>query len=379
MRTRPAVTIACVQDAETFAALRDEWAELLRSSASSNPFLTWEWLYAWWVHFGTAHGLRLLLARSGGTLIAVAPLWLNSAPLYWFSRLEFLGTGEAGSDYLDVIVRRGHEDAAGAALADFFTSRQLTLRLRHLPPASIAAHVAKRLAGAGWMSSPADDGVCPVVDLEGQTFESYLATLGGSHRANVRRRLRALDREFEVRFDRVRRHEDRQSALAALAIFHERRYAHRGGSTAFTSAAARAFHEDATRLALDGGWLRMYALTLNGRLGAVMYGFIDSGRFFFYQHGYDEAYAAHSVGLALMALTIDAAIGEGAHEFDMLWGTEPYKSLWARRTRMLQRIDVYPVHLGGSVQRHAVAARRGAAGLARRVLSLASAGATHAR
>jgi CelD/BcsL family acetyltransferase involved in cellulose biosynthesis len=379
MRTRPTATIACVEDAETFAALRDEWAELLRSSASSNPFLTWEWLYAWWVHFGTAHGLRLLVARSGGTLIAVAPLWLNSAPLYWFSRLEFLGTGEAGSDYLDVIVRRGSEDAAVAALAGFLTSRQLTLRLRHLPAASIAAQVAKRLAGAGWMSSHADDGVCPVVDLEGHTFESYLATLGGSHRANLRRRLRALDREFEVRFDRVTRHEDRQSALAALAVFHERRYANRGGSTAFASDAARAFHEDATRLALDGGWLRMYALTLNGRLAAVMYGFIDSGRFFFYQHGYDDAYAAHSVGLALMARTIGAAIGEGAHEFDMLWGTEPYKSLWARRTRMLQRIDVYPVHLGGSVQRHAVAARRGAAGLARRVLSLASAGATHAR
>ncbi len=31
-----------------------------------------------------------------------------------------------------------------------------------------------------------------------------------------------------------------------------------------------------------------------------------------------------------MALTIRAAIDDGASEFDMLWGTEPYKALWAR-------------------------------------------------
>ena len=377
--TRHAVTVACIQDAEAFTSLRHDWSELLRSSGSSNPFLTWQWLHAWWSHFGSPGGLRLMLVRAGGELIAIAPLRLVGAPLYWFSRLEFLGTGEAGSDYLDVIVRRGREEEAITALADFLTSRQLTLRLTHLPPGSIAAHLAKRLTAAGWMSSLAEDGECPVVDLGGHTFESYLATLGASHRANIRRRLRALDREFDVRFDRVTRHEDRQSALAALAEFHDRRYADRGGSTAFTSPSARAFHEDATRLALDDGWLRMYVLTLSGGIAAVMYCFSDDARFFFYQHGYDEAYAPHSVGLALMALTIKTAIGEGATEFDMLWGTESYKSLWARRAHALQRVDLYPVHLGASVQRHAVEARRGVAGLARRVRSMRTAGATRAR
>ena len=48
-------------------------------------------------------------------------------------------------------------------------------------------------------------------------------------------------------------------------------------------------------------------------------------------------------------------------------------------SELLQRVDLYPVHLGGSVQRHAVVARRGAAGLARRVLTLGTAGATRAR
>jgi CelD/BcsL family acetyltransferase involved in cellulose biosynthesis len=376
--THHGVTVVCIQDAETFASLRDDWSDLLRSSAGNNPFLSWEWLHAWWAHFGRPDALRLIAVRSGGELLALAPLRLVSAPLHWFSRLEFLGTGEAGSDYLDVVVRRGCEHEAVEALAGFLTSHSVALRLAHLPPASIVAHLARRLAGTGWSSSFAIDGTCPVVDLSGHTFDSFLGTLGASHRANVRRRLRALDRDFDVRFDRITEHAQRRRALEALAGFHAHRYADRGGSTAFSSSEARAFHEDATRRALDGGWLRMYVLTLDGMIAAVMYGFSYGGRFFFYQHGYDGRHAPHSLGLVLMALTIDAAIAEAASEFDMLWGTESYKALWARRARALQRVELYPVHLGGSVQRHAIEARRGVASLARRVLSLGTAGATGA-
>jgi CelD/BcsL family acetyltransferase involved in cellulose biosynthesis len=374
--TRRALSVVGIEDAGAFAALRDQWGDLLKSSAGCNPFLTWEWLYAWWMHFGGTDRLRLIEVRAGSQLVALAPLRLVSAPLDWFSRLEFLGTGEAGSDYIDVIVRRGREEDVVEALADYVASESLTLRLRHLPPASIAVQLARRLQSAGWVSCSADDGTCPFLDLRGHTFESFISTLGASHRANVRRRLRALKGRFDVRLHRVAQHAERRSALAALAKFHAQRYANRGGSTAFSSPVAQAFHEEATWRALDDGWLRMYVLTLNSQTAAVMYCFSHGGRFFFYQHGYDPVFASHSVGLVLMALTIEAAIDEGASEFDLLWGTESYKSLWARHSRVLQRVELYPLHLGGSMQRHAVAARRSVAGLARRVLALGTAGAS---
>ena len=368
------MTVECVRDTRGFTALRPQWHELLRASASDNPFLTWEWLYSWWTHFGTAGALRLVVVRRGTTVIAVAPFQLVSAPLHWFSRLELLGTGEAGSDYLDVIARRGSESDAVAAIAQFLDSQNRAVRMPHLPPSSVAARLAGRLADEGWTASFTDDGRCPVVNLGGHTFDSFLGTLGASHRANVRRRLRALAHR-DARFEQVTRHDDRQLMLEALATFHAHRYADRGGSTAFSTPAIRAFHDDATRLALDGGWLRMYVLRIGDAVAAVMYGFSYGGRFYFYQHGYDAACAAQSVGLALMALTIRAAIDEGLSAFDMLWGTETYKTLWARDAHVLRRADLFPLHLGGAVHRHAVEARRGATHLARRVLSLASAGA----
>jgi CelD/BcsL family acetyltransferase involved in cellulose biosynthesis len=369
------VNVQCIQHASEFTSLRPEWHALLRDSTAPNPFLTWEWLHSWWSHYGTSGRLRLLVVRDGHVPVAIAPFQLISAPLYWFSRLEFLGTGDAGSDYLDLIIRRGSEVEAIDSIAEFLQTEQLTLRLRHLPPQPLAARLATQLEGAGWAASQAEDGRCPVVALGGHTFDSFLGTLGASHRANVRRRIRALER-LGARFERVTTHHERQQMLETLATFHVQRYADRGGSTAFSDPVVRDFHEDATRLALDRGWLRMYAIRIDSGVAAVMYGFSDGGRFYFYQHGHDAKQASRSAGLALMAWTIQAAIDEGCSEFDMLWGTEPYKALWARDVRILQRLDLFPVRLSGVVQRHVVEARRGVKLMAQRVLSPGSPGAT---
>ena len=368
------LSVKVVDDLQGFTALEHEWRELLQSSSSDNPFLTWEWLHAWWAHFGRPGTLQLIVVRCGDLLVAIAPLRLAASRFRVFRRLEFLGTGEAGSDYLDLIVRRGHEAAALRSIADCLQARKLTIRLAHLPPASLAAQLALQLANRAWTISASNDGVCPVVDLRGHTFDSFLATLGASHRANVRRRLRALER-LNVRFDEIPGSSERLEMLGALAAFHASRYADRGGSTAFSTPAVRAFHEAATQDALERGWLRMYALRLDGQLAAVMYGFNYGSRFYFYQHGYDERFSSLSVGLVLMALTIRTAITEGALEFDMLWGTEPYKSLWTHETRALQRVDLFPRRLTEMVHRHAAEARRGIVQLARRVLSHGSPGA----
>jgi len=367
-----AIHVDRVDDVWTFTRLRQPWNELLHASAANTPFLTWEWLHAWWTHLQGDAALRIFCVYAGDRLIAAAPFMVSPGRFEWLSRLEFLGTGHAGSDYLDVIVRDGYEAEALDALASALGSERLSLRLDHVPDISPSARLAARLESQGWTSTVAPGGICPIIRLAGHTWDSYLATLGSAHRANVRRRLRALDQQFRTHFEQVTTEAGRAAALAALGDFHQRRFRAHGGSTAFCSPALRAFQDDATRQALDRGWLRMYVLRLNDAPAAVMYGFLYNRRFYFYQHGFDERYRACSLGLVLMALTIRAAIDEGADTFDLLWGAEPYKWLWTRDTNTLRRIHLFAPHLGGRIQQRAVAARRrlGRLGrLARRVLT----------
>ncbi|HYS26972.1 MAG TPA: GNAT family N-acetyltransferase [Vicinamibacterales bacterium] len=362
----PDIHCLLIDSAWSFSALRPEWSSLLRASASASPFLTWEWLHTWWTHLGGSSRLRMVAVRAGTELIAVAPFRAATGTAY-LPCLDMLATGDVGSDYLDVIVRRGREAEALPAIEQFVRSQRTTLRLTHLGPSAVADLLADRLHASGWARTTTACGTCPYIPLAGHTWDSYLATLGSSHRANVRRRIRALDQKFDVRFERVTGDTQRREALAKLFEYHDRRFDERG--TAFGTDDMRAFHDELTRRALDRGWLRMFVLRLDGAPAAVMYGFLYDGTFYFYQHGFDEQFQQHSIGLVLMALSIRAAIDEGAGEFDMLWGVEPYKFLWARQTRELRTLLLFPPRIGGQIHRGLYHARRQAKALIGRYVS----------
>ena len=121
------------------------------------------------------------------------------------------GTGFAGSDYLDLIVRPEFELEVGKAFVASLRQSSDTLHLDHLPADSIAASsVVDPLAAGAWTAMQTVAGTCPYIPLAGQTWDSYLGSIGSAHRANLRRRLRALDRQFAVRFAPVRTDEERR-------------------------------------------------------------------------------------------------------------------------------------------------------------------------
>ena len=214
---RGGVTSLVIDSLWGFSALRGEWDSLLRDSASVSLFLTWEWLHSWWTHLGGSSQLRMLAVRAGKELIAIAPFQMTSNGVAHLSCLEMLGTGEAGSDYLDLIIRRGWERESLGAIERFIRSQNTTLRLAHLGRAALAEHLADRLDSHGWTRSTTAGGTCPYIPLCGHTWDSYLATLGASHRANVRRRIRALQQKFDVRFEPVTTEAQRRDALPILA------------------------------------------------------------------------------------------------------------------------------------------------------------------
>ena len=367
------VTVETVADPAAFLDLREEWTALLADSDADNVFLTWEWLHTWWRHLRGSRRLTLYAVRRHGQLIALAPFaatpgWrVNRVPL---TSLAFLGTGTVGSDYLDVIVARGREVDACEALSRSLDEQGLSLVLTQLGPASAAANLAARLARRGWQRVERSTDVCPYIPLEGLTWASYLASVSGHHRSNVRRRLAHLERSGQMEFDLARTEAERAAALGAFFDLHGRRWDRRGGSSAVHSAEVRAFHESWTRLALAQGWLRLFTMRLAGRPVASLYALRYRDVFAFYQIGFDPAHARQGVGQVTVGLAIKHALGEGAREFDFLHGDEPYKFDWTRHVRGLSRIEAYPPTPRGRVQARLTAM----SALARRVARMVLAG-----
>jgi CelD/BcsL family acetyltransferase involved in cellulose biosynthesis len=367
------LTVDRIEQDDAFTGMATEWDALLRTSPARSIFLTWEWLHTWWRHLGHDRELRVLAVRQDGVLVGIAPL-VQEGPrprrLSPLPTLEFLGSGDVGSDYLDLVARPGFEGPVVDAVAAHLTRSRAALRLRRFDPHSaLTSKLVRRLADSGWTVVPAATETCPFIPLAGHTWESYLASMGPEHRSNIRRRLRKLETACALSFERVVSEEQRREVLPALVSLHNQRWRERGGSEAFHNEALVAFHEELSGRALERGWLRLFALRLDGRVAAALYGFLYDGRFSFYQSGFDPAEARLGLGLAAMGLAIKSAIEEGALEYDLLHGDEPYKFLWCREVRRLEHLELFPPTAAGRIARQAVGAIRGVKRAARRVLS----------
>lgn len=346
-----------------FVSLRKEWGNLLQESDADCLFLTWEWLYTWWKHLADDRQLHLLTIRRGHELLAIAPLAVRPPRperLLPCKALEFLGTGAVGSDYLDLIVRRGEEETSLQAITDHLAEHLSVLELKQVKVGSrLASCLALWLQQDGWAASQSITDVCPYIEIAGHSWESYLAGVGASHRQNVRRRLRRISASFHVDFQQVRTEAQRRECLKSFAELHRRRWAERQGSEALGGEGIMDFHDEFSAIALQRGWLRLFILRLDGKPAASIYAFRYGKVFYFYQSGFDPAYASHSVGLVTMGLTIQRAIDEGAEEYDMLHGDEEYKFLWARNGRDLVRLECYPPNAEGALYHQAMRLREG--------------------
>src|SRR5437660_5029521 len=122
---------------------REEWDQLLHSSASDVVFMTWQWQTVWWQHFGAQEGcqLHLLAIRDErGALLSIAPLFVDSAPLpptKEYRRGELRPEGEGPpkrlvrlvggidvADYLDVIAPADRMADVWSVVFDYLMARR---------------------------------------------------------------------------------------------------------------------------------------------------------------------------------------------------------------------------------------------------------------
>jgi CelD/BcsL family acetyltransferase involved in cellulose biosynthesis len=356
--------IGLVEDSIGLEALRPEWQELLKASSVDCLFMSWEWMASWWKHVAGGRRLHLLTVRRGGRLIGIAP-WALRPPqpgrLIPFRALEFMGMGDIGSDYLDLIARPEDEAEVVKVLGDYLEKRRMFVEFQRVKHSS--QRVGTLISGldqAGWQTQQLITENCAYLDLKGHNWKSYLSTVSRAHRANVNRRQRRLKESFQnVEFLRATDEEGRVACFKDFAHLHAMRWSGDERSTAFTGPAVMAFHEEFSRLALEQGWLRLYVLKLDGKAVASTYSFRYGDVFYYYQAGYDPGYSSYSVGLSTLAMAIERSIEEGIAEIDFLHGEEEYKALWTRTRRDLERVQCFPPNVYGVLHRKAMGLRRG--------------------
>ena len=176
----------------------------------------------------------------------------------------------------------------------------------------------------------------PLLPIEGASWEEFLASCSSNMRGQIRNKRRRLERKhgasFRLTDERSRVEED----FDTLVRLHHLRW---GEPRAFTDERA-AFHRDFAVRAFERGWLRLWFLEVEGRAVAAWYGFRFGSVEWYYQSGRDPEWDRSSVGVTLLARTMQAAFDDGMSSYAFLRGDEGYKQRFATRDDGLETVAI---------------------------------------
>jgi CelD/BcsL family acetyltransferase involved in cellulose biosynthesis len=332
------LTVDQVRTAAELDRLSTEWRGLFHRIGCRTPFLSVDWMIAWWNHWGAGHRLWVVTVRNEtGRLVGVAPFYLRRSRFGILGSrvLCFLAGRNVGSDHLNVLVEPAYEEPAIEAIVELVVGHRDEWDFLELADSEEASPTLCRLSQqlqARSMTRLVTRSIdCPFTPLPA-TFEEYLAGLGSNLRYNVRRRWRALEREG-VKFINYQGGNELYVRFCDLVHLHRLRFLDQDRVSSFLVPKVQAFHAEALQRMAAAGLARLFTLEIGSHTIAALYGFSTGKTFSFYQSGMDPAWARLSVGLVLMGCSIREAIRHGHDTFDFLRGDEAYKFQWATQSR----------------------------------------------
>jgi CelD/BcsL family acetyltransferase involved in cellulose biosynthesis len=291
-----------------------DWRRL--ADRAGHVFATREWLLTWWRHYGNTRRQLIGVARAGGDLVAIVPLyewWQRGIPV-----LRFVGHGP--SDQLGPVCAPLSEPGTAACVG-----RALgTVPLRRF--VLLAEHVAGdqrfgELIGARSLYREAS----PVLRFEHDSWDEFLQARGRNFRQQARRFPRKLSELGSVSYRLATDPERLPQDLDTLFRLHRQRW----GTPATAFLLAEPFQREFATQAFHRGWLRLWFLEIDGKPVAALHGFRFGGAESAYQAGRDPALAQQPVGFVLLAHAVREALTDGMGEYRLLRGGAAYKERFA--------------------------------------------------
>lgn len=349
-----------IRISEDFSLLKEKWNLLLSLSSANNFFLRWEWLWNWWEVFGTSNMelCILLIEKENGEVVGIAPFYLirrSLGGIYPVKRLMFLGTqtegtSSIGSEYMDIICRKGEEERIAQYLFDQIVKHNFCdeIYLSKMDTSSIAFNLFKKIATrerllfivfnkskSSYISLPS-------------AWEEYLNGLSSSMRYKIRNERRKLEKSANVAIKKTCDEAELGSNFQEFIRLHQTRWLSRNMGGAFSSAKFTLFHKKVVSSLMESGYLDLIFLSVDGKNRAAMYNIIYNNKVYFYLSGLDIGDTKGALGLVLHSYCIEEAIKRGRNEYDfMLKGKlDAYKDQWTKEHRILA--DLYIAHLGAA-------------------------------
>jgi CelD/BcsL family acetyltransferase involved in cellulose biosynthesis len=327
-------TAEVITDPDRLGEIEADWRSF--AERRGNAFLTPEWYLAWMRNYGAQAAPAVIAVRgAAGDVRGVMPLARDRSARP--RSLRFGGSNLA--DHLHPVAASLEDEAVAAAAGGRLGAELSGWSAIVLDNVDAGASWWRAMMSAAPLSLTATSyrqTTLPCIELPA-SWDAYLASRSRNFRSQLGRKLRALERDHEVRFRRTQAAPELASDLETFFRLHYARWESRGGSSS-ASERTRSFHADFTAAALERGWLRLWLMEVDGDSVAAWYGWRLGERYSYYLAGFEPRWSDASVGLLLLAHTVREAIEESASEYDLLLGEEAYKQRFATAERPVETV-----------------------------------------
>jgi CelD/BcsL family acetyltransferase involved in cellulose biosynthesis len=321
-------------------AVRDAWDQL--ATALGKPYCAPGWMLAWWRHIPRPGArLRVVVVRDGTELVGVTPFFAQRLR-GGIESLGLLGAGVAAR--IDPLAEPGQERNVAAVAA-----RALCEQRPH--PALIAFEGADAALDWPHLFAEAWPGAlgaqvrrlqvipAPVVRLDCDGFDTWLAAKSSNFRQQMRRNRRTIEARGAVF-----RHIDGPQLgreIARFADLHRRRLSAKGQTTTLDGGVEEMLREASLDLAArDRMWISR--IEVDGELICDQL-FVAAGEEVSYWNGgFDGRWAAYRPGLLSLLAAVEDAFARGAARLDLGAGAQDYKYRFAGTEDRLVRALVLP-------------------------------------
>lgn len=327
-----------VETIEEFAGLREAWKELYESSGIRSTFLTWEWLFTWWKHFGTRKELYLLTAMDGDRLVGIAPLMRIEIYKRGFKVRKLCSMANLDTDVSGFIYPCGGMEIL-RQLCKFIIGIQGQwdiLELSDVPRACLDPMIFKDYF------HPKDfHFLCkPSVHYNIQIncdWENYQREISSHFKRNIRRRKNMLKEDGKsYSITHLRDEEIQPEHMDTIFdIQSNSRY-----PCAYETPQEKTFHKDLIAVTGKMGWPGISIIFLDEEPAAYEYGFIYHDRFEFWHSGFDARFEQYTPGNILLLNMIENFCSQGIQELDMLRGDEGYKKRWNSKEQSYHHLQI---------------------------------------
>jgi len=347
-------TIRVITDLEKFKSLAGVWDNLLKKCGDeSSIYLTHEWLFTWWQHFGKGKELNILLVEKERHVIAIVPL-MKTEYKALFIRFHILETiGATNHNYIGIIPPENRQEAMAALLPHLEKAlgSNLVLKLIHVPDDSQVLDLLRRQ-----VALPSSDlfmqvkvvTIAPYI-LLATTWEEYFRSISRKRRAILRHALRLLEKSHTFKLQEYAAG-SLDDGLSEFYNLHQSRWQSLNIKSDLTNPEMQEFYRNVSSHLLKRGWLHFSRLMIDNKVASALWSFIYNRKFYAATVARDENYAKYSVGHLHYMFLIKDAIKKNLREFDFLKGEEPYKFYWTNKVRNYMSVTVIKEGFGSGLR-----------------------------